>query len=458
MSIARGFLIAGTHSGVGKTTISTGIMGAIKKRKINAKPFKVGPDYIDIQFHKYITDNPSRNLDAHLLDKDIIEDLFHKNLQSGDMAIVEGVMGLYDGMGTEKDQGSSAHISKILKLPVFLIIDGAGMSSSAAAMVLGYKNYDPEVNIAGIIINNISGKMHYELLKEAIERDTGIACIGYLNKNSNVKLESRHLGLIPCKEVPQLEEKTEEIVDMVEETIDIDKVIEISSKIKIKEIPRVKKITKDKKVRIAYAFDEAFNFYYEDNLDLIKEFGCELVPFSPLRDKKLPSDINGVYIGGGFPELYGRELEENHEIRNDILKKSREGMPIYAESGGFMYLTKEIETLDEKVYKMVGVFPARGKMTKRLQNFGYCQIDIGENSNFFKKSFKINAHEFHRSIVELEEDMDYIYNMSKIRSGKYTKNWKCGLEKNNTIGGFPHTHFYSNMEFVKTFIQNSMEK
>ena len=456
MNLARGFLLAGTQSGVGKTTISTGIMGALKKRGRSVKPFKVGPDYIDPQFHRYITQNPSRNLDAHLLEEDIIKDLFHKNLIPEDIAVVEGVMGLYDGMGTQKDEGSSAHISKILNLPVILVINGGGMSSSAAAMVLGYKNYDPEVDIVGVIINNLSGQSHYELLKEAIERDTGISCVGYLKKNTDIKLESRHLGLIPCGEVPVLDKKIQEIVEMVEETIDIDKLIQLSRNIEIKEIPDKTPISPDKRIKIAYAYDDAFNFYYEDNLDLLKDLGCDLIPFSPLKDKSLPKDINGIYIGGGFPEVFGKELEKNHEIRGAILEKAKSGLPIYAECGGFMYLTKDIQDIEGHTYSMVGVFDGRGKMTKRLQNFGYCQIETQENSRFFKEKLTIKSHEFHRSMVEIE-DADYIYQVYKKRNGKVIKTWGCGIEKHNTLGAFPHIHFYSNLEFVKGFIDRCRE-
>lgn len=452
MSSARGFLLAGTQSGVGKTTISTGIMGALNKGDLVVKPFKVGPDYIDTQFHSYITGNPSKNLDAYLLEEKVIKNLFYKNLASGDIAVVEGVMGLYDGMGTKKDEGSSAHIGKILNLPVILIIDGRGMSSSAAAMVLGYKLYDPEVNIAGIIINNLSGEGHYKLLKEAIERDTGVSCVGYLNKNNDIQLESRHLGLVPCGEVPVLEEKIQEIVTMVEETIDIEKILSLSSTIEIKETPKTSKFLIEKRIKIAYAYDDAFNFYYQDNLELLKELGCDLVPFSPLKDNTLPKDIDGIYIGGGFPEVFGRRLEENQEMREEILKKAKEGLPIYAECGGFMYLTKEIETLEGDIYQMVGIFNGRGKMTKRLQHFGYCEVETQENSNFFKETINVKAHEFHRSMVEVE-DKDYIYHVKKRRNGEVVNDWYCGLEKYNCIGAFPHIHFYSNIKFAKAFIE-----
>ncbi|AOY75457.1 cobyrinate a,c-diamide synthase [Clostridium formicaceticum] len=449
MKTFRGFLLAGTQSGVGKTTISTGIMGALKKRGMSVKPFKVGPDYIDPQFHHYVTGNPSRNLDGYMLKEETIKTLFYKNLVDLDVAVVEGVMGLYDGRGTEKDQGSSAHIAKILNLPVILVIDGSGMSSSAAAMVLGYKMYDRGVNIQGVIINNVSGEKHYAILKEVIERDTATKCIGYLNKNRNIELKSRHLGLIPCGEVPELQKKADEVVAMVEETIDIEGLLSLVSSMEVAGIP-IK--TLDKKLVIAYPYDDAFNFYYQDNLDLLKELGCSLVPFSPLKDKNLPEKIHGLYIGGGFPEVFAGELEKNKEIRGRIYQKAQEGLPIYAECGGFMYLTKGIKTFEGDSYEMVGVFDAVAEMTKRLQRFGYCEVTPTEKSSFFKESFTIKAHEFHRAIVKGREE-NYVYHVRKIKGDKVIDRWCCGQEKYNCIGAFPHIHFYSHPSFVEGFIE-----
>ncbi|MCC5911088.1 MAG: cobyrinate a,c-diamide synthase [Clostridiaceae bacterium] len=444
--------MAGTQSGVGKTTISLGIMGALKKRGLKVKPFKVGPDYIDPQFHRYVTDETSRNLDSYLLQEETLRTLFYKNAKAGDIAVVEGVMGLYDGLGTKKDEGSSAHIAKLLNLPVLLVINGGGMSSSAAAMVLGYKMYDPDVNIKGIIINNVSGEGHYAILKEAIERDIGIKCVGYLKKNKDIQLKSRHLGLIPCGEVGELKDKVEEVIAMVEETIDLDTILQLAGEVKLKEkfSPSTKVI--EEKATIAYAYDDAFNFYYQDNLDLLKELGCNIIPFSPLKDKELPKGIHGIYIGGGFPEVFAEELQENGEIRQAIYNKAKEGLPIYAECGGFMYLTKEIKDLQGNNYEMVGVFEAQAEMTERLQRFGYCEVETKEDSSFFQETLSIKAHEFHRAVV-INKNQAYSYNVTKKRNGEVVSSWNCGIEKYNCLGAFPHIHFYSNRDFAKNFIQ-----
>ncbi|SET24280.1 hydrogenobyrinic acid a,c-diamide synthase (glutamine-hydrolysing) /cobyrinate a,c-diamide synthase [Natronincola peptidivorans] len=452
MKTAKGFLLAGTQSGVGKTTISTGIMGALKKRGYRVKPFKVGPDYIDPQFHRFITDNPSRNLDSYMLKEKTIKRIFTQNITEEDLAVVEGVMGLYDGYGTEKDQGSSAHVAKILDLPVVLVIDGSGTSTSGAAMVLGYKLYDAKVNIQGIIINNLSGERHYLLLKEAIERDTGIKCIGYLKKNKNIQLKSRHLGLIPCGEVPALQEKVDEVVAMIEETIDLEALVRLSGKIAVESYLEEGSKPLERKITIAFAYDDAFNFYYQDNLDLLKELGCHLISFSPLKDKELPEEIDGIYIGGGFPEVFAKELEENKSMRRDIYQKALEGVPIYGECGGFMYLTKGIKTFDGEYHEMAGIFDAASEMTNRLQRFGYCEVEIKESSSFFERPFKIKGHEFHRGIIKSNNN-NSSYHVKKTRKGEIQDSWDCGLEKYNCLGAFPHIHFYSNPSFVKGFLE-----
>ncbi|SCX80516.1 cobyrinate a,c-diamide synthase [Alkaliphilus peptidifermentans] len=445
-------VIAGTHSGVGKTTITLGIMGALIKRRMDIKPFKVGPDYIDPQFHRRVTGNPSRNLDSYLLEESMIKYLFNKNCAVEDMAIIEGVMGLYDGLGTNKDQGSTAHISKILKSPVILIIDGGGMSSSAAAMVLGYKQYDEDVDLKGVIINNLSGEKHYKILQEAIERDTGIRCIGYLKKTESIELKSRHLGLIPCMEVPEIDERLAEIIAMVEETIDLDALISFTSKAeKLQNINEIQ-INYKSDVAIGYAYDEAFNFYYEDNLDILRQMGADLIPFSPLRDKSLPENIHGIYLGGGFPEVFSKELENNHQIREEILSRAQIGMPIYGECGGFMYLTEDIKNLDGDIHKMVGIFNVHSEMTNKLQRFGYVEVEPEADCRLFQNTGKIKAHEFHRSIVQNMKE-HYIYQVSKVKDGRTQKRWNCGLEKNNCLGAYPHIHFYSNIAVPKAFIE-----
>ncbi|PAB60768.1 cobyrinate a,c-diamide synthase [Anaeromicrobium sediminis] len=449
-------VLGGSQSGVGKTTISLGIMAALKKRGLNVQSFKVGPDYIDPAFHTFVTGNKSRNLDSFMLEEHKILDIYCKNSHDKDINIIEGVMGLYDGFGTKKDCGSTAHISKITKSPVILIINGKGMSSSGAALVLGYKMYDEDVNIQGVIINNVSNEVHYNLLKESIERDTNIKCVGYLKPNDNISLESRHLGLVPSVEVQNLRNKIDEIGEMVSETIDLDEIINISkSAPKIDYVP--KKREKIGSVNIAVAMDKAFNFYYKENLELLEELGANLIYFSPLKDKNLPDNIDGLYLGGGFPEVFSKELEENERMRISILNSIKNGLPTYAECGGFMYLCNEIENLAKEKYKMVGLYDTSAKMTKRLQRFGYVHVNMIEDCIIGRSGDRFKAHEFHRSTIDEKDEFDYIYRVDKYRNEKKIKSWKCGLKKYNAFAAYGHIHFYTNEEIPKNFIGNCIK-
>lgn len=441
----KALIIAGESSGVGKTTISLGIMGALTKRDKKVAPFKVGPDYIDPGFHKFVTGNPSYNLDSWLLKEKTLKYLFNKNIKNKDMAIIEGVMGLYDGFGIEKDEGSTAHMSKILDAPVILIIDGKGMSSSAAAKVLGYKMYDEDVNIAGVIINRVSGEKHYNILKEVIERDVKIPCIGYLPSNLDISLNSRHLGLIPAEEIDDLRNRIDKISELVEAYIDLDTMenLAYNKTVENMEYPLYRELKDSKKgLKIGIAKDKAFSFYYQDNIDLLKEMGIELVPFSPLKDKDIPKGVDGLYIGGGFPEVFAKGLEKNEEFRKNLKNHLENGLPAYGECGGLMYLTEGIEDLDGNYHNMVGFLPTKGIMTKRLQRFGYVNININDDTD-------IKAHEFHRSKIIDNDKLDYIYDVKKVRNGQVKNQWKCGVIKKNVLAGYGHIHFYSNIEFLK---------
>ncbi len=447
-------MIAGAASGVGKTTISLGIMAAFSNRGNRVVPFKVGPDYIDPGFHKFVTNNPSYNLDSWMIKEETLEYLFRRNLREGDIGIVEGVMGLYDGFGIDKDNGSSAHVSKILDIPVVLVINARGMSSSAAAMILGYKLYDTEVDIKGVILNQVSGEAHYELLKGVIERDVGVECLGYLPSNLDISLNSRHLGLIPAEEVDNLRKKTNELADLVERYVDLDKLEKISkydNNIKDIKNPISRFNDRFKGLRIGVARDKAFSFYYEDNFKLMKELGIEIVEFSPLNDKDIPSNIDGLYMGGGFPEVFGNQLQENKMFRENLRRHLEEGLPAYAECGALMYLTEGITDLDGEYFEMVGFFHTSSKMTKRLQKFGYVEVD-------FDRTVKTKAHEFHRSLVKEDENSKYKYVVKKIRNGKVTSKWKCGLVKENTLAAYAHIHFYSNPEFIIDLLERCIDK
>lgn len=446
------FVLAGSQSGVGKTTISTGIMAALLKRKFDIQPFKVGPDYIDPAFHTFITGHKSRNLDSWMLDKDVIVELFLRNSMDKDIAVIEGVMGLYDGCGSEKDHGSTAHIAKILKAPVILVINGKGISTSAAAQVMGYKVYDRDVDIKGVIINNVSGENHYKMLKKSIERDTSIECLGYLVQNPEIELESRHLGLIPAVEVKNLNKKLEAIATIVEDTINLDRLITIAQgavdiNIDLSADDRVRN-----NINIGVALDKAFHFYYEDNLDLMRKLGGNIIFFSPLHDEGLPKNLHGLYFGGGYPEVFANDLERNSSMRSQIREAIEKGMPTYAECGGLMYLTKGITTFEGSKHEMVGIFDCYTRMTAKLQRFGYITIDIDEPCVIANDKSVVRAHEFHRSTLEEDQNFSYAYSVTK--ASDRSQRWKCGLKMFNALGSYCHIHFYSNKKLAKDFIGN----
>jgi cobyrinic acid a,c-diamide synthase len=446
----KAIVIAGTQSSVGKTTVSIAVMRALRNAGMDVAPFKVGPDYIDPKFHKFATGISSYNLDSWMLSENTVKYLFSKHAQDKDIAVIEGVMGLYDGSGEStrgaaSASGSTAHIAELTGAPVILVMDAHGMAESAAAMVQGYKDYDSDIDLKAVILNRVSGESHYKLLKEIIEQNTGVRCLGYLEPGKEFALKSRHLGLIPAEELNDLESMIDSLAASAGRTIDMAGIEEISE-IKPPAYCDSKEFHPGKigqGLRIAIALDEAFSFYYQDNLVLMKEAGIELVEFSPMRDNKLPVNINGLYLGGGFPEEFADRLSANKEMLRDIKDKLSYGIPAYAECGGLMYLTSGIIDKNLNYYSTVDFFQCRTRMTDKLQRFGYCEIGYD--------GIKIRGHEFHHTVLENLEDPDIEYAYSVSKSG-VSNAWQCGLTKKNVLAGYPHIHFYANTEFFKKII------
>jgi cobyrinic acid a,c-diamide synthase len=479
MKIPR-IVIAGTNSGCGKTTISIGLMAALIKRGLVVQPYKVGPDYIDPMFHTFITGRYSRNLDSWLLNEETVSYLFQRSFTGADMAIVEGVMGLYDGFGGSSIQGSTAHVSRIIKAPVVLLVNGEGMSLSIAALVKGYVEFSRETAIEGVIINNIKSEAHYKMLKDNIEEYIGIKVIGYLKKNEDFSLHSRHLGLVPSNEIEGLKIKLDTLAEEITRTVDLKALMDIAGDteeispyeydLSINSIAAGFLKERDK-VRIAVAMDKAFNFYYKDNLDLLEMLGADLLYFSPLKDKQLPADIDGIYLGGGYPEVWARELVKNSSVMEEIKAKIDGDIPAYAECGGLMYLTKSIADNNENLYKMAGVIDARSQMTKSLQRFGYVEVEIKEGCVLSEKGCKVRAHEFHYSQTLDMEDFPDGFRVYKPPRNKREaistgdtetpegrqKVWNCGYRKKNLIAGYPHIHFWSNTDIASEFIKRCIE-
>ncbi len=429
-------------------------MRLLKNRGVKVAPYKVGPDYIDPAFHEKACGRKSKNLDEFMLPKKEIKYLFHNSTKDADIHIVEGVMGLYDGYGNTIDYCSTASISKILDAKVILIIDAKSLAGSAAAMALGFKELDKSINIGGIIVNRVSTESHYALVKDAIEKYTNIPVIGRVPKNEEFSFSSRHLGLTPSCEVDSVDQKFELIAKILEEHIDIDKLLEISEDNKSLEYDNHRKIEKITDIKIALAKDKAFNFYYEDSLKLFEEMGVTFIPFSPLEDEKLP-ECQGVFLGGGFPEVFAKELSSNKSMLSSIKDFGENGGVIFGECGGLMYLGTSLIDSDENEYEMVNLLKGKSQMKNRLQRFGYCQGRPITDTPIAIKGEEIRGHEFHYS--DFETNLEPVLKIEKFKDNKLVKSWKGGYKYKNVFGTYLHTHFCGKYKLAKNFIKKVEE-
>lgn len=445
------FVIAGTNSGCGKTTITSALISAIKKRGLKVQPFKIGPDYIDTMFHSFIAECDGRNIDSFLFNDETLKYVFSKNCKKADIAICEGVMGMYDGIG-RTSKASTADVSKIIKAPIIMVVNAKGMSVSIVPIIKGFLDFDKNINVKGIILNNVKSKMQYNFLKSIIKDNINIEVLGYFQENENVKLGNRHLGLVTAGEIERLEEKMDILSEMAEETINIDRIIEIANdtqELKVKNILSEELKYKFNGMKIGIAYDFAFNFYYRDNIDLLNYLGIETVFFSPIKDEKIPDDVHMLYIGGGYPELFAVELTNNFSMRNSIKEFAENGGYIYAECGGLMYMSEKIKTFDGNEYSMTSVLEGSCKMSNKLQHFGYITVKNKETNKY------INAHEFHYSVEEIKNDT--VFEVLKTRGSK-TTTWESGYKYKNVIASYPHIHFYSNIDFLVEFLEKAYKE
>ncbi|MDP3791981.1 MAG: cobyrinate a,c-diamide synthase [Candidatus Omnitrophota bacterium] len=450
MNLPR-IIIAGTHSGVGKTTLTLGIISALKKRGVNVQAFKAGPDYIDPTYHSEASGKMCGNLDSWLLSKNTIIELFKRRAEDADLSVIEGVMGLYDGL-KDTELGSTAHLAKILNCPVILVLDARSLSRSAAATALGYKKFDKNVNIAGIILNNIASINHYNYIKAAIEKKAGISVLGYLPRDANLKLSERHLGLVPLEEKKLQHGFCQKLSKLVEANINLTRLLKIGQQAKsiscAKEVIFKKEPLKSR-VRIAIAKDAAFNFYYQDNLDILSHLGADIVAFSPLKDRELPKGVDGLYIGGGFPEIFASGLSKNKSLRWSIYHKAESGLPIYAECGGLMYLVESIMDFKKRIFSMVGVFKCSVSMGDRLHRMGYVNVRVIKDNILGKQGDRSRAHMFHWSrLTDVPKDLPFAYKIIKDKNNVFYD----GLIGRNVLASYAHLHFAANREFAKNFI------
>ena len=386
MEIPR-ILIAGVSSGVGKTMITSSIIYGLRKKGFSVQSFKVGPDYIDPSYLETISKNRSHNLDSWLMGSDGVRDTFINNSNS-DVSVIEGVMGFYDGFNGKQNLASSHHISSILKCPVILVVDASRIGRSIGSIVLGFLKFHSSSNIVGVILNKIGSKKHATICKDALSK-INIQIFGIIPKKPNFGLESRHLGLIPTMENKKIKKSFKDTVSQVSQFINIDQIFELSKntpKLPVRKKNHIKKTT----IKIAIALDKSFNFYYHDNLGALIREGADLKFFSPIKDKKLPP-CEGLYIGGGFPEIMGASLSKNYSMKKQIKSIAEQNMPIYAECGGLMYLTKSIR-LGKKKYNMVGLFNAETKMTKKMK-LNYTKGRMVKRNIISGKNYSFRGHE-----------------------------------------------------------------
>ena len=431
-------------------------MAALAKRGLKVAPFKVGPDFIDPGHHSRITGVACRNLDGWMLPQKFNLDVFAKCTRKADIAVVEGVMGLFDGYDGRSEAGSTAQMAKWLGLPVILLVDAASMARSAAAIVMGFEHFDAELTYAGVIFNNLGSSRHLHYLKEAVQGRVKMPCLGGILRNQDIAIPERHLGLVTQEDHPLAEDSIDRLADHIEKSIDLDSLLNNLTEIILPgRSQRTQPAQNKKKVRIAVARDNAFCFYYADNLELLENQGAELIFFSPLADCNLPDDIDGLYIGGGYPELFAGKLSENTALGNRIKEKSDDGMPIYGECGGFMYLCSELVDLNNKRYRMTGCFPFTTRMFTRLKALGYREITLSRNTVIGTAGLTIRGHEFHYSdLVNLSHDIPTVYAITD-RSGMDKA--PEGYLINHTLGSYNHLHFGSQPDAAGCFVENCLK-
>ena len=454
-SSTKWIVVAGVRSGVGKTTVATGIMAALTRRGHKVQPFKAGPDYIDPSYHQVACGVPSRNLDTWLLPRHVVMELSDRATAGKDVAVVEGVMGLFDGHSGLSEEGSTAEMAKLLDVPVILVLDASKVARSVAAEVLGYQSFDPRVRIAGVVLNGIAGPAHLEFCKPQVEATTGLPVLGYLPYREDLRQPERHLGLIPTVEGTVVQDWYERLVSQVEETIDLDAVLRLASH-SAPPPPEVQVYPPHQqpgRATIAVAMDRAFSFYYQDSLDLLEAWGASLTPFSPLEDTELPKGAGGVYIGGGFPELYARELSENTAMKAALQDAARREVPIYGECGGLMYLGEALIDFDGNRHPMAGLIPASSAMSGSRLSLGYREVEALADGPLLKRGQRVRGHEFHWSLQEGTPDADNAL-YSVMDQGGRPEGFKAG----SVWASYIHLHLGTHPSLAPRFVASCAAK
>ncbi len=448
-------VVAGTHSGAGKTTLTQGLILALVARKLTVQPYKCGPDYIDPGYHTVLSGRISRNLDTMLIPANRVLELFDVNARDADVSIIEGVMGLFDGAGATDERGSTSHIAKIVRAPVVLVMDARAMARSAGAVAHGYAKFERNIDVGGFILNNVGSERHYRMAKEAIEWRTGLPVFGYLPRRDDLRIPERHLGLVPAWESEPQQCWRDRLLSLIDEYIDVDGLLRLARSappLPVYSPVIYGKGKTEQHVRIGYALDDAFHFYYQDNLDMLGHIGAEMVPFSPMQDEMLPDGLDGLYFGGGYPELFAEELENNEGMKAHVRRVSAAGMPILAECGGLMYIVRYLRPLDGRDYEMVGLFPGRMKMRPKLKMLGYYTGELQCSCPLGRTGKHLLGHVYHWSELE-EEPSDELCRAFVLRKPGRDDQYD-GFIRHNTVASYLHLHFAGELSYARNFVRS----
>jgi cobyrinic acid a,c-diamide synthase len=449
----KGFLVAGPVSSVGKTTTSLALCAALRARRLTVQAFKCGPDFLDTGLLSAITGRPARNLDGWMLDEVANRQVFAHAVVNADIAIVEGMMGLFDGISGQGDRGSAAEIAKWLSLPVILVLDASKSARSIAAVLRGFEVFDPTLRFAGVVLNRVAGESHYRMLEDAIRSTSPTPLLGWLPRDESVRIPERHLGLRTAQEEPEWAQKTEAFAALAEKQLALDELLRSTLDLPIKSHSEKRPRT-SARVSIGVAQDQAFCFYYQDNLDLLERAGARIVPFSPLRDAHLPDGLDALYLGGGYPEIHAPQLSANTSLAAEIRAFAEAGRPIYAECGGMMYLSEQLRTSDGRVFPMTGVLPVEIEMTDRLVRFGYVEVELMQQCLLGRRGTVLRGHSFHYSRSTPTDELPAAFHARYSLSGKSGAE---GVIYRNVLASYIHLHFGGAPSMAAAFVNAAEE-
>lgn len=448
----KGFLIAGTASGVGKTTVMLAITAALRRRGLVVQPFKGGPDFLDTGHHTRISGRAARNLDTWMLPAEANREVLRNASIDADIIVVEGMMGLFDGKDGATETGSSAEIAKLLQLQVVLVLDAVKIARSIAAVVLGFELFDPELKLAGVILNRVAGERHFQMLEAAIHSACKTRVLGWMPREALISIPERHLGLQTAEESDgknALEQRINILAGLAEKHLDLSYLTSLQCDSSLHTNPSPVGGVATPHVRIGVARDKAFSFYYEDNLDLLRQHGATLVPFSPMHDDALPDEIDALYLAGGYPELYAGQISGNGSMLSAVRDFAASGRPVYAECGGMIYLSQRLTTIEGITYQMAGILPFEIEMTSRLVDFGYVTVKLTNNCLVGRAGTIIRGHSFHYSRIKDQSGAKTNYHVQYSLSGRMQDE---GYHVGNVLASYIHLHFRAEPEIAQSFI------